>query len=63
MGDHARLHALWPSVIGLRGISDGHAPIKGQACWNEYLHVIDEKLNAEVDLLPAALASVLLDKH
>lgn len=50
-------------LIGLRGISDGHAPVKSQACWTDYLHVIDEKLGAAVDLLSAALAGGLLDKR
>lgn len=50
-------------LIGLRGISDGHAPIKGQACWTDYLHVIDEKLGAVVNRLPAAIAGGLLDMH
>jgi len=50
-------------LIGLRGISDGHSPIKGETCWTEYLHVIDEKLSAAVEHLPAALAGGLLDKR
>lgn len=50
-------------LIGLRGISDGHAPVKSQACWTDYLHVIDEKLSAAVELLPAALVGGLLEKR
>jgi adenosylhomocysteine nucleosidase len=48
-------------LIGLRGISDGHAPVTGLEDWLDYLHVIDEKLGAAVELLPAALAGGLLD--
>jgi adenosylhomocysteine nucleosidase len=40
-------------LIGLRGISDGKAPLSGFADWTEYLHVIDEKLAAAVDLVIA----------
>lgn len=42
-------------LIGLRGISDGKAPLTGYADWTEYLHVIDEKLAAAVDLLQLAI--------
>jgi adenosylhomocysteine nucleosidase len=47
-------------MIGLRGVSDGHAPVKGLTCWTDYLHIIDEKLAAAVDLLPQAIANGLL---
>jgi len=50
-------------LIGLRGISDGHAPVKGLTCWTDYLHVIDEKLSAAVDLLPGAIAGGLLGQR
>ncbi len=40
-------------LIGLRGISDGKAPLSGFADWTEYLHVIDERLAAAVDLVIA----------
>ena len=36
-------------LIGLRGISDGKAPLSGFADWTEYLHVIDERLADAVD--------------
>ena len=44
-------------LIGLRGISDGKAPLSGYADWAEYLHVIDERLAAAVDFLTAEIAS------
>ena len=44
-------------LIGLRGISDGKAELTHIGDWTEYLHVIDEKLAAAVDLLEAAIAS------
>ena len=37
-------------LIGLRGISDGAAELSHVGDWTEYLHVIDEKLAAAVDL-------------
>jgi adenosylhomocysteine nucleosidase len=40
-------------LIGLRGISDGKAPLTGYADWTEYLHIIDEKLAEAVDLVLA----------
>ena len=40
-------------LIGLRGISDGKKPLTGFADWTEYLHVIDERLAAAVDLVIA----------
>jgi adenosylhomocysteine nucleosidase len=40
-------------LIGLRGISDGKAPLSGFADWTEYLHVIDERLAEAVDLFTA----------
>lgn len=47
-------------VIGLRGISDGIHPLEGLGDWTQYLHVIDERLAAAVDLVEAALADGLL---
>lgn len=49
-------------MIGLRGISDGHTPVKGLTCWTDYLHVIDEKLGAAIDQLPAAIARGVLEE-
>jgi adenosylhomocysteine nucleosidase len=40
-------------LIGLRGISDGKAELRHVDDWTEYLHVIDEKLAAAVDLVLA----------
>lgn len=42
-------------LIGLRGISDGDAELQQLSDWEQYLHVIDEKLAAAVDLLETAL--------
>ena len=44
-------------LVALRGISDGKAELTHIGDWTEYLHVIDEKLAAAVDLLEAAIAS------
>ena len=44
-------------LIALRGISDGKAELHHVDDWTEYLHIIDEKLAAAVDLLGAVLAS------
>ncbi len=52
--------ALWRAaskfavpLIGLRGISDGKAELRHIGDWHEYLHVIDEKLAAVVDMILA----------
>jgi adenosylhomocysteine nucleosidase len=44
-------------MIGLRGISDGAADLKHVDDWRQYLHIIDEKLAAGVDLLETAIAA------
>ena len=44
-------------LIGLRGISDGKAELRHVDDWTEYLHVIDEKLAAAVDMITAEIAS------
>jgi adenosylhomocysteine nucleosidase len=44
-------------LIGLRGISDGHAPVTGLKDWTDYLPVIDAKLAAAVDGIAAALSA------
>jgi adenosylhomocysteine nucleosidase len=44
-------------MIGLRGISDGKAELRHVDDWTEYLHVIDEKLAAAVDLVLAHVAA------
>lgn len=42
-------------LIGLRGISDGAEELAHFSDWTEYLHVIDAKLAAAVDLLEQGL--------
>jgi adenosylhomocysteine nucleosidase len=54
-------HKFGVPLIGLRGISDGKAPLSGFADWTEYLHVIDERLADAVDLLLTRLASGRLE--
>ncbi len=39
------------TLVVLRGISDGAAPLDGLHSWTEYLHIIDERLAAAVDML------------
>ena len=48
-------------LIGLRGISDGDTDVSGVHDWEEYLHVIDEKLAAAIRQLELAIADGLLD--
>ncbi|MFI0396265.1 5'-methylthioadenosine/S-adenosylhomocysteine nucleosidase [Paracoccus jiaweipingae] len=43
-------------MMGLRGISDGAAPLDGLMDWTRYLDVIDHRLAAALDLLEAGLA-------
>lgn len=42
-------------MIGLRGISDGRSDLSTLQDWTRYLHVIDERLAADIDRLEAAL--------
>ena len=42
-------------LIGLRGISDGAAELTHVNDWIEYLHVVDEKLAATVDILETSI--------
>jgi adenosylhomocysteine nucleosidase len=44
-------------LIALRAISDGATELRHVGDWTEYLHVIDEKLAAAVDLLGEGLTS------
>jgi adenosylhomocysteine nucleosidase len=48
-------------LIGLRGISDGDTDVTGVHDWEEYLHVIDEKLAMAIESLERAIADGLLD--
>jgi adenosylhomocysteine nucleosidase len=41
-------------LLALRGISDGAAELAHVNDWTQYLHVIDEKLAAAIDLIEAA---------
>lgn len=43
-------------MIGLRGISDGRSELTKVEDWTEYLHIIDEKLAAALDLVEEHLA-------
>ncbi|MBB4050462.1 adenosylhomocysteine nucleosidase [Devosia subaequoris] len=38
-------------LLALRGISDGKAEVAGMADWTQYLHIVDERLAAAVDLI------------
>lgn len=42
-------------LIGLRGISDGAEELAHLSDWTQYLHLVDERLAAAVDLLADAL--------
>jgi adenosylhomocysteine nucleosidase len=42
-------------LLALRGISDGTAELGHVDDWRQYLHIIDEKLAAAIDLIEAAI--------
>jgi adenosylhomocysteine nucleosidase len=44
-------------LLALRGISDGVADIGQLSDWTQYLHIIDQKLAAAIDLIEAAVAN------
>ena len=44
-------------LVALRGISDGAAELGHVDDWTQYLHIIDEKLAAAVDLIEVAVAT------
>ena len=51
---------IWITVVGtilIFGISDGKAELTGYGDWTEYLHVIDEKLAAALDLFAAQVTA------
>ncbi len=48
-------------LIALRGISDGDRELAHLDDWQQYLHIIDEKLAHAVDLLEAAIANGTLE--
>ena len=50
-------------LIGLRGISDGKAELTHIGDWTEYLHVIDDKLAAAVDVLETSIASSTIARN
>jgi adenosylhomocysteine nucleosidase len=50
------------AFMGLRGISDGRAPLKGAGDWMRFLHVIDANLAAAVDRMSGWLETGGLDR-
>lgn len=48
-------------LIALRGISDGDQELSQFADWQQYLHIVDEKLAYAVDLLEAAISQGTLE--
>ena len=44
-------------LVAVRGISDGAAELGHIDDWTQYLHIIDEKLAAAVDLIAVAVAT------
>lgn len=48
-------------LLALRGISDGTETVSKIEDWTQYLHIIDEKLAAAVDLVETAFADGLID--
>lgn len=48
-------------LIALRGISDGDQELSQLDDWQQYLHIVDEKLAHAVDLLEAAISEGTLE--
>lgn len=48
-------------LVALRGISDGATEVRHIDDWTQYLHIIDARLAAAVDLLEAAIADGTLE--
>lgn len=48
-------------LIALRGISDGDEELSHLDDWQQYLHIVDEKLAHAVDLLEAAISQGTLE--
>lgn len=48
--------AFGAPLLALRGISDGKTEVTGMADWTQYLHIVDERLAAAVDLIQAHYA-------
>ena len=48
-------------LVALRGISDGDQELSEFADWQQYLHIVDEKLAHAVDLLEAAISQGTLE--
>lgn len=44
-------------LLGLRGISDGAAPLKGITCWTDLLPVLDTRLAETLDRIAPRLAA------
>jgi adenosylhomocysteine nucleosidase len=50
-------HRFRVPVVGLRGISDGKSELTRYEDWTEYLHIIDERLAAALDLFESEAAA------
>ncbi len=50
-------HHFGLPMMGLRGISDGRSAVSKIEDWTEYLHIIDEKLAAALELVERHLAA------
>lgn len=48
-------------LVAIRGISDGETELRHIDDWMQYLHVIDERLAAAVDVLEAAIVAGTLE--